>query len=46
MDRKYTKVRKTGHEELDKVVWEWFTRARAKKKKISQSVEELSRSVH
>ena len=26
-DKKYTKVRKIG-EELDKVVWEWFTRAR------------------
>ena len=28
--KKYTKVRKTGYEEIDKVVWEWFTRARAK----------------
>ena len=27
-EKKYTKVRKTGYE--DKVVWEWFTRARAK----------------
>ena len=28
-DKKYTKARKVGYEELDKVVWEWFTRARA-----------------
>ena len=27
--KKYTKIRKTGYEEIDKVVWEWFTRARA-----------------
>ena len=27
--KKYTKVRKTGYEEIDKVLWEWFTRARA-----------------
>ena len=27
--KKYTKVRKTGYEEIDKVIWEWFTRARA-----------------
>ena len=33
--RKYTKVRKTGYEELDKVVWEWFTRARAKNIPVS-----------
>ena len=26
----YTKVRKTGYEEIDKVLWDWFTRARAK----------------
>ena len=29
-NKKYTKVRRTGYEDLDKVVWEWFTRARAK----------------
>ena len=29
-EKKYTKVRRTGYEDLDKVVWEWFTRARAK----------------
>ena len=28
--KKYTKVRKTGYEEIDKVIWEWFARARAK----------------
>ena len=35
LDRKYTKFRKTGYEELDKVVWEWFTRARAKNIPVS-----------
>ena len=34
-DKKYAKVRKTGYEELDRVVWEWFTRARAKNIPVS-----------
>ena len=34
-DKKYTKVRRTGYEDLDKVVWEWFTRARAKNIPVS-----------
>ena len=34
-EKKYTKVRRTGYENLDKVVWEWFTRARAKNIPVS-----------
>ena len=35
MDRKYAKFRKVGYEEIDKVMWEWFTRARAKNIPVS-----------
>ena len=34
-DRKYAKFRKVGYEEIDKVMWEWFTRARAKNIPVS-----------
>ena len=34
-EKKYTKVRRTGYEDLDKAVWEWFTRARAKNIPVS-----------
>ena len=34
-DRKYAKFRKVGYEEIDKVRWEWFTRARAKNIPVS-----------
>ena len=34
-DRKYSKPRTAGYEDLDKIVWEWFTTARAKNIPVS-----------
>ena len=34
-DRKYAKFKKVGYEEINKVMWEWFTRARAKNIPVS-----------
>ena len=37
LDKKYVKPRTAGYDDLDKLVWEWFTIARAKNIPVSGS---------